>query len=218
MVRTKKTVNFKGLMGDIECVIDYPKGDAKGWALVLHPHSLEGGTRDNKVVTTISRACVNDGLISVRPNFRGVGASAGEFDHGVGETADMLELVKQFYEMHPELINSYWFIGGFSFGTSVAAQVYSKLAAEEQKVPDSIFLAGPAIKRFKFMDINLPQDAFLVHGETDNVVPLSETMEYAREVDLPVVVIPNAGHFFHGKLLMLRMLVEQRLSIGMHSA
>lgn len=214
MARTKKTVNFKGLMGNIDCVIDYPSGTAKGWALVLHPHSLEGGTRDNKVVTTIARSCVNHGLVAVRPNFRGVGASDGEFDKGVGETADMVQLVKQFLELHPDLSNKYWFIGGFSFGTSVAAQVYSKMSAENLKKPDTVFLAGPAIKRFKFMDIDLPEDTVLVHGEQDDVVPISETMDYARESELPVVVIPDAGHFFHGKLLMLRMLVEQRLAIS----
>lgn len=213
MVRKKKTAVYEGGAGAVDCVVDWPDTTPRGWALVLHPHSLQGGTRDNKVVTTISRSCVQDGLVAVRPNFRGVGDSEGSFDHGEGETADMVALVSQFTAEHPEIAAGKWLLGGFSFGTSVAAQLYSELASRSEKLPDAVILAGSAIKRFKFRDITLPDDTLLVHGEADDVVPLSETMDYARDNDLPVVVIPDAGHFFHGKLLILRGLVERRLKI-----
>jgi len=36
----------------------------------------------------------------------------------------------------------------------------------------------------------------VIHGELDEVVPLSEVMEWARPIGMPVVVIPEAGHFF----------------------
>ncbi len=72
----------QGLAGLIEYTVDHPEDTPSGWALVLHPHPLYGGTRDNKVVTTVSRACVQRGLLAIRPNFRGVGASAGEFRPG----------------------------------------------------------------------------------------------------------------------------------------
>src|SRR5690606_33423998 len=58
--RTEHTT-FAGLAGDIDCAIDWPEGTPGGWALVLHPHPLHGGARDNKVVTTISRSCVQHG-------------------------------------------------------------------------------------------------------------------------------------------------------------
>lgn len=210
MIRSEKVV-YQGQAGAVDCTVDWPEGTPRGWALVLHPHPLQGGTRDNKVVTTISRACVQDGLVAVRPNFRGVGKSEGEFDNGVGETADMLDVVQQFSQAHPDVAAGKWVLGGFSFGTSVAAQVYSALAEQNDKAPDAVILAGPAVERFKFRAVALPGDTMLIHGEVDDVVPLSETMDYARSCDLPVIVIPDASHFFHGKLIILRQLVEQRL-------
>lgn len=210
-VRTEQVV-YQGMAGDISCAIDWPENTPQGWALVLHPHPLQGGARDNKVVTTIARACVQSGLVAVRPNFRGVGDSAGEFDNAVGETADMLELVRQFQQEYPEIAAGKWLLGGFSFGTSVAAQVYSTLAQEQLPVPGALVLAGSAVERFRFRDVQVPADTLLLHGEDDDVVPLEEAMEFARERGLPMVVVPQAGHFFHRKLVPVKQFVLQRLA------
>ena len=209
-VRTE-ILSFDGESGNIECALDRPMGEVRGWALVLHPHPLHGGTRDNKVVTTIGRACVEHGLATLRPNFRGVGASAGEFDQARGETADMMALVAQFQQRFPELVEGMWVLGGFSFGTSVAAQLYSELAAQGLTTPDRLILAGSAVERFLHREVTVPEDTLLIHGESDEVVPLSEAMGFARNHGLPMVVLPDASHFFHGRLLGLRSLVQQSL-------
>jgi len=208
-----KTLDFQGEAGDISCVIDWPDGVPRGWALVLHPNPVQGGTRDNKIVTTLARASVQQGLVAVRPNFRGIGTSAGQFDHGVGETADMLALIAQFCAAYPEVAAGKWLLGGFSFGTSVAAQAYSALAQDGKTLPNLLVLVGSAVQRFRFRDVRLPADALLIHGDDDDVVPLSETMDFARQAALPVVVVPNAGHFFHGRLGTLKQLVLQRLAV-----
>ncbi len=209
-VRTE-ILSFDGEAGSIECALDRPGGDVRGWALVLHPHPLHGGTRDNKVVTTIARACVEHGLAALRPNFRGVGGSGGEFDHARGETADMVAVVDQFQQRFPQVAAGLWVMAGFSFGTSVAAQVYSELAAQSLRTPDRLILTGSAVERFRHRDVTVPNDTLLIHGEADEVVPLSEAMEFARGASLPMVVMPDAGHFFHGRLLVLRALVQQSL-------
>ncbi|NYT84293.1 alpha/beta hydrolase [Pollutimonas harenae] len=212
LARTEK-ITFQGEAGVIDCALDLPMTPPIGWALVLHPHPLHGGARDNKIVTTISRACVERGLMAVRPNFRGVGESAGEFDAAVGETADMQQLVRQFAQAHPEAAAGKWVLAGFSFGTSVAAQLYSVLAEQSQAVPDALLLFGPAVERFKFRTVSVPDDTLLVHGEADEVVPLSEAMSFAQAHDLPVTVVPGASHFFHGKLVVLKRLLQQRLGL-----
>ena len=209
MAERKEEFEFEGGAGRVDCVLEWPEAPVQGWALVLHPHPLHGGARDNKVVTTISRACLQKGLVAVRPNFRGVGQSEGVFDQARGETADMQILVEQFQERFPEAFSGKWVLAGFSFGTSVAAQLYS--ARQGMRQPDALILAGPAVERFRFRDISLPEDTLLIHGESDEVVPLSEAMDFARNNGLPVTVIPGASHFFHGKLLTLRLLVQQRL-------
>ncbi|MCS7100785.1 MAG: alpha/beta hydrolase, partial [Burkholderiaceae bacterium] len=82
-----------GLVGPIEIALDLPHGAARGAAFIGHPHPLYGGTLDNKVVATLARAFAAAGLIAVRPNFRGVGASAGTHDHGAGESDDFVHLI-----------------------------------------------------------------------------------------------------------------------------
>lgn len=211
MLAYTETTTFDGLAGVIDCALDWPEGTATGWALVLHPNPAQGGTRDNKVVTTIARACVQQGLVALRPNFRGIGSSGGVFDHGKGELLDMAALVEQFRVRYPEVASLPWVLGGFSFGTSIAVQLYAKWERVEKNLPNIVVLAGSAAMRFRHSEVKAPEDALVIHGEVDEVVPLSEVMDWARPLGMPIVVIPEAGHFFHGKLLILRQLVQTRL-------
>lgn len=205
---------FTGVAGRIDCAVEWPDGPAQGWALVLHPHPLHGGARDNKVVTTMAHACMQRGLVALRPNFRGVGESQGQFDKAVGETADMLALVEQMRSRYPELAQAPWVLAGFSFGTAVAAQVYATLAENgDPTLPAALMLVGPAVNRFQHREVGVPDDTLIVHGEVDEVVPLSEAMDWARPRSVPVVVVPGATHFFHGKLLVLRRLVQAHLQV-----
>lgn len=206
-----ENTSFDGLAGIIDCAMDWPEGAPTGWALILHPNPSQGGTRDNKVVTTLSRACVQQGLVALRPNFRGIGASGGSFDHGKGELQDMAALVEQFRVRYPEIAAKPWVLGGFSFGTSIGVQLYAQWEKAGKNLPNIVILTGSAALRFRHSDAKAPEDALVIHGELDEVVPLSEVMEWARPIGMPVVVIPEAGHFFHGKLLVLRQLVQTRL-------
>jgi len=206
------TETYTGEAGLIDCALDWPDDEPVGWALVLHPHPLHGGARDNKVVTTIARACVAQGLVAVRPDFRGVGQSAGEFDNARGETADMLALIEQFSARHGQAAAGRWVLAGFSFGTAVAAQVYASLADLGARVADLLLLAGPAVGRFQFRCVRLPADALLIHGECDEVVPLQEARDWLTGQPAALTVIPGASHFFHGKLIALRELVLARMA------
>lgn len=202
----------QGPAGLIEYTADHPEGEPSGWSLVLHPHPLHGGTRDNKVVTTVSRACVQHGLLAIRPNFRGVGASQGAFDQAVGETADMVAVVEHIFQAWPRAASGPWVLAGFSFGSSVAAQLYAELAERELPLPSRLMLVGCAVERFRHRSLSMPPDTLMIHGEYDEVVPLSEGMDFARAHQLPMTVVPDAGHFFHGKLLILRQIVQSGLA------
>jgi hypothetical protein len=211
MAAHTETVQFDGLAGMIDCAFDWPDEPALGWALVLHPNPSQGGTRDNKVVTTMARTCVQQKLVAVRPNFRGIGLSEGEFDHGQGEMLDMAALVEQFRVRYPELAAGRWVLAGFSFGTSIALQLYAQWQKQTRPLPDLVILVGSAALRFRHFESTVPTDALVIHGEQDDVVPLSEVLDWARPLVMPVTVIPDAGHFFHGKLLILRQLLQTRL-------
>jgi len=181
---------------------------------VAHPHPLFGGTLDNKVAQTLARAWLQLGYVSVRPNFRGVGQTAGAHDNGIGETDDLLAVLAHFrtelaqqmgVEEHALLLA----LAGFSFGAAVAARC--ALALQQQGVVlQHLTLVGTAVTRFEAPQIKpsnappLAETMLVLHGEQDDVVPLQAVLDWARPQQLPVVVFPGAGHFFHGLLLPLR--------------
>lgn len=202
---------FEGEAGSIECAIDFPDTPPLGWALCLHPHPLFLGTNTNKVVTTLARSCVQQGFLALRPNFRGVGQSQGEFDHSQGETADMLALIDQFLQRYPEHQDLPWILGGFSFGTAVAAQVFAERQDQGKSLPSHLILLGPAVWKFAYRDIQLPDNTLLIHGEKDELIPIQDVYHWLQHRQLPLTVIPDSGHFFHGKLVILKNLLQKAL-------
>ncbi len=153
---------------------------------------------DNKVVTTIARALTQRGWRTVRFNYRGVGQSGGAWDEGRGEVDDALAVIAAHRAAGEPLV-----LGGFSFGGYVAASAAAKLPEGQQA--QRLVLVAPATVNFKAPPV--VADTLLIHGEADDVVPLSATMDWARPQALPVVVVPGAGHFFHGQLMLLKSLV-----------
>jgi uncharacterized protein len=171
-------------------------------AVVAHPHPLFGGTMDNKVVTTITRALFDAGAAVYRFNFRGVGATAGSHDEGRGETTDMLRVIAFAQERHagPPL----W-LAGFSFGGAVT------LAATDTAPPQQLLLIAPSFKRLVgWKDLSavgsVPESAIIIHGEADETVPLAESLDWARPRGVPVIVVPGADHFFHLRLHIIKRL------------
>ena len=189
-------VSIAGAAGAIETDINEPGGQPRGIALIAHPNPVQGGTKDNKVVTTLAKAFYNLGYVAVRPNFRGVGKSAGEFDAGNGETEDLLQVAAYARERYGELP---LLLAGFSFGSFVQTRV-AKRTAHERMV-----LVGPAVNRFAAETV--PAGTLVVHGEHDDVVPLQAVFDWARPQHLPIVVVPGGEHFFHGRLNLLAQIV-----------
>ena len=193
-----------GPSGPLEAAADAPAHAPTAVALVLHPLPTHGGTMDNKVVQTLARACVGLGCRAVRFNFRGVGASAGEFDSGPGEVADALAAVRAVRDAKLP-----FYLAGFSFGAYVATKVAEQLAADGAPV-QRLALVGLAASRFPATTV--PNDTLVVHGERDDVVELGAVLDWARPQALPVTVVPGAGHFFHGQLPLLKALLTRAWS------
>jgi uncharacterized protein len=189
---------IEGPAGAIETDVNDPGGARRGLALIAHPNPLHGGTKDNKVVTTLAKAFFALGYVAARPNFRGVGASAGSHDEGRGETKDLIAVAGHLKRQYGELP---LVLAGFSFGGFVQTCVAQRLH------PSSMVLVGPAVNRFPAE--SLPRDTLVVHGELDDVVPLAVVLEWARPQNLPVVVVPGGEHFFHGRLNLLADIVTR---------
>ena len=202
--RTRRE-RIAGPAGAIECAIDEPADMPRGLAVICHPHPQAGGTLDNKVVQTLARAFAQLGLRSVRFNFRGIGASEGAWDGGRGEVDDALAVIAAYRaiaEAHAALALPL-VLAGFSFGGYVAAEAARRLP--EGAKAARLVLVAPSTQKEQVPPV--PSDTLVIHGDADDVVPLAATLEWARPQSLPVTVVPGAGHFFHGRLTLLKDIV-----------
>jgi alpha/beta superfamily hydrolase len=187
-----------GPAGALETDLNDPGEPRRGIALIAHPNPVQGGTKDNKVITTLAKTFFGLGYVAIRPNFRGVGASAGSFDQGMGETEDILAVTRYAKARYGELP---LLLAGFSFGAFVQTRVAQTLPSEK------MVLVGPAVNRFPAATV--PSDTLVIHGEVDDVVPLAAVLDWARPQQLPLVVVPGGEHFFHGKLHILAQIVQR---------
>jgi len=192
-----RRVRIPGAAGNLELAIDPPPGAPRGVALVAHPHPLYGGTLDNKVVQTLARSFAALGYLAVRPNFRSAGRSEGAHDAGRGEVDDLeaawRHASREFGAAPPVL-------AGFSFGAAMQARLAQRLC------PERLVLVGIAVNHYEAPPV--PSNTLLIHGERDDTVPLAAVLDWARPQALPVIVVPDADHFFHGRLQLLRGIVE----------
>ncbi|HEY8010379.1 MAG TPA: CocE/NonD family hydrolase [Rudaea sp.] len=201
---TATTFLLSGPAGALEVATDMPAPDLAraGTAIVCHPHPLQGGTMHNKVVTTLERALRELGLATVRFNFRGIGASAGTFDDGRGETDDALAVAAWVRRVRPDDV--LW-MAGFSFGSYVALRVTGTLPVRQ------LITVAPAVTRLDFSALPMPACPWLViQGEADEIVePAAVYAFVAARAPAPTLIrVPDTGHFFHRRLIELRGIVQ----------
>lgn len=195
-------VRIPGPAGELEALIETPQEEAaapvRAFAVVCHPHPLYGGTLDNKVVYTVARAFQQCGAPAIRFNYRGVGASAGTYDEGRGETLDTQAAIAYGRRRWPQA--QLW-LGGFSFGGAVAVRAAAAAA------PARVVLVAPAVNRLDVLGEPAPACPWLiVQGEADELVPAAQVLAWAQALKPPpvVTVLPETGHFFHGRINELR--------------
>lgn len=203
--------SVQGPAGDIELLVDAPAQGPRGLAVIAHPQPLLGGSALHKVPHLLARACRDLGWLAVRPNFRGVGSTAGRHDQGVGETDDLLAVISSLQAELPGMPLS---LIGFSFGAFVQARVASRLT-DALRPAAHVILAGlpvGTVEGGRTYELgSVPTGSVVVHGERDERVALSALLRWADAHAQPVVVVPGADHFFKGRLAMLRAIVESEL-------
>jgi alpha/beta superfamily hydrolase len=199
---TLQEVSIAGPAGPIETLIERPPGAVAGIvAVCCHPHPLYGGTMQNKVVHTLARAAQDQGVTSLRFNFRGVGGSGGTYDNGAGESDDAAAVAD--WSRRELGAGELWALG-FSFGSYVALQL---AAARDARL---LVTVAPPVHRFDFARLEVPRCPWLVvQGDADELVNHESVLGWIRALDpAPVVeILPGAEHFFHGRLTGLRSLV-----------
>lgn len=193
--------------GQLEAILKEPAGEIKGVALVCHPHPLGGGTMHNKVVFRAAAGLADAGLVTLRFNFRGVGASTGEHDEGRGEQQDVRDALDYLSANYPDKEITH---AGFSFGTWVGSQV----ALNDDRVVRLVSIGTPVDKyaNFDYLE-GLVKPILFVHGDKDefgsieNLKKLVDNVSQTAETDL--VIFENCGHFFDEHLNELRDTIKE---------
>lgn len=192
--------------GQLEAILKEPAGDAKGVGLVCHPHPLGGGTMHNKVVFRAAAGLVDAGLITLRFNFRGVGASPGahnEIEGGMEDVRDALDYLASEYPGQPITL------AGFSFGsrTGMAAGI------NDNRVVRLISIGSPVDKYgdYDFLT-EVRKPILFVHGDSDEFGEIGNLRDLyervAENADAELVVFENCGHFFDEHLNELREAIK----------
>lgn len=197
-------IEIPGTAGVLEALCEVPVSaqPPAGFAVICHPHPLFGGTMTNKVVHMLARSCQELGVPTLRFNFRGVGASTGQYDDGRGETEDVMAVIAHGRALWPG--TPLW-LAGFSFGAWVA------LRAAAQAAPARLVTVAPPVGRWDFASLATPLCPWLiVQGDRDELVDAAAVQQWAalQQPTPQLAVLTGAEHFFHGRLNELRDVVS----------
>ena len=210
-MRQTQSLLIDGAVGKLEALLDPVESPGADYvAVVCHPHPLHEGSMHNKVAYMLARSFNQSGIPALRFNFRGVGASAGKHDNGVGEIDDARTALRWMLAGYP---SAKPVLAGFSFGARIAmcASLDVQLAA--------LVSVAPPVQRFETNFRPEPGCPWLiVQGAEDELVEARKVDEWV--VGLPsqptLVQVPGASHFFHGKLNDLRNEITRFLGANLN--
>jgi alpha/beta superfamily hydrolase len=201
---------FQNGHNNFEAIMLHPESARNIIGIIGHPHSLQGGSMQNKVVTTTARAMKDLHIPSIRFNFRGVGNSDGVFDNGLGESEDFVALCRQILAVKPDM---QFIFAGFSFGSFVSFRAACEI---ENLLLISI---APPVPRFDFhFKKPLSHEWHIIQGDADEVVEPNTVIDLAKTKNIPIHIFTNTGHFFHGKLLDLRNVIQEIINDNIKDA
>jgi len=201
---------FLGPAGRLEARLDEPAvtpDHIRAVVVFAHPHPQYGGTMHTKVVYQAAKALARIGCAVLRFNFRGVGASQGSYDNGVGESDDFRAALDFMHARYP---SKHIWTGGFSFGAWIALTV----GTGDPRVSTLIGIAPPvATHNFGVVSAST-KPKFFIQGERDEICPLKQMQTFYARCEEPkeLVVIDAADHLFDGKTSEVGDAIEDLLS------
>lgn len=197
--------------GHLEALLKEPDGAPSGAAVVCHPHPLHGGTMHTKAVYRAAQALNEAGLVALRFNFRGVGASTGSYEEGIGERDDVTAALDWLAEEYPRLP---LVAGGFSFGSMVGLTV----GVNDDRV-DGLIGLGLPFENLSY-DFGYLADTskplLVVQGENDEFGSgevAARTLE-GLGPHITLVRVPDSDHYFTERLDELRDAVRGYFESG----
>jgi alpha/beta superfamily hydrolase len=206
-------VIFTGPAGRLEGRFQPAKQKNGPIAIILHPHPMFHGTMNNQIVYQLFYMFSKRGFAVLRFNFRGVGRSQGEFDHGGGELSDAAAALDWVQSIHPEAQTTW--VAGFSFGAWIGMQ----LLMRRPEIRGFLSVAPPAnMYDFSFL-APCPSSGIIVAGGQDEIVPpaaiqkLVDKLRTQKGITIHHDEIPRANHFFEHELDQLMKSLDNYLDM-----
>ena len=192
--------SIAGPAGALEALLRTPVVPGSNLAILCHPHPLYGGSMHDAVLDLVGRTLDEVDVNFLKFNFRGVGASEGDFDNGRGEAEDLLAVVGW---ARDQSVKSLW-LGGYSFGAHVVCRALPQVPDAER-----VLLVAPPTAA---MDLSEPAASGTVDvfaGERDDFVDLDTLGAWN---DARIHIIAGADHFFGSSAQLLRDTLAEAVS------
>ena len=178
---------------ELEGIWTTPDSEPVGTVVLCHPHPLDGGTMTTPLIRTVAATLGDAGLVVLRFNFRGVGASQGTWGGGSGEILDVAAAVELAASTHPSLPIG---VAGWSFGATVSL-------AWQAESGSSLPWVGiaPGIRPYRGslppdLALLVPARRRIVIGDRDQFATVVDIEHFAIRCHAEVTVLPGSDHFF----------------------
>lgn len=177
----------------------------RGGAVVAPPHPQMGGSMDSPVATEIALAASDQGYVSIRFNWRGVGASAGIPSGQTGHADKDYRAALDFME---ESVEGPILVGGYSWGAATAARI----AIDRPRVSRLIMVAPPVTMLDEGALKALGKPMLVITGDRDEYVPIDPIRALVDSIDgAELVVLEGVDHFFMAGLADIGRIVRNFL-------
>lgn len=180
-------------------------------AVLCHPHPLQRGTMTAPLMGAVARSLCMRGFAVLRFNFRGVGASTGNHDHGVGEVDDVSAAVDAAGAAYPDLPLG---LAGWSFGAATALRFQAKTRSTVPYAgiaPPVTSERSPALPAAHEL---AAAHRTLILGDRDQFVTVDELTAYAASIGAHMEVLTGSDHFFHFREERVAAAVADGLTAG----
>lgn len=180
-------------------------------AVLCHPHPLQRGTMNAPLMGAMARSLCMRGFAVLRFNFRGVGASTGRHDYGVGEVDDVAAAVTAAVAAYPDRPLG---LSGWSFGAAAALRYQAKTRS-------GLPYAGiaPPVARDRSPALPAAHELEAAHrtfivGDRDQFVTVDDLTAYAQSIGARIEVLDGSDHFFHFREDRVAAAVADALTAG----
>jgi alpha/beta superfamily hydrolase len=187
---------------ELEAQLREPKAGLRGAAVFCHPHPLYGGTMNNRIVYRAAKAAAEAGFAALRFNFRGVGRSTGQFDHGIGEKEDATAAIRWLGMRYPTAALA---LVGYSFGAGVGLEA----AYLEPRIRALVGLGLPLdLYDFGYL-LSTSKPALYIVGTQDEFCSEESLDSFADRLPSTSSLhrIEGSDHFFTGYMEVVESLI-----------